>query len=68
LGYFDGKAIYYDAREESVTDHAYDPTRYFVAMHGSGKSEAKRKAKPNTFEFFRMMKKRQSDLKPLGTL
>ena len=68
LGYFDGKAIYDDAREESVTDHAYDPTRYFVAMHGSGKSEAKRKAKPNTFEFFRMLKKRQSDLRPLGTL
>ena len=55
LGYFDGKAIYDDAREESVTDHAYDPTRYFVAMHGSGRPEPKRTTKPNTINFFRKM-------------
>lgn len=68
LGYFDGKAIYDDAREESVTDHAYDPTRYFVAMHGSGRSEPSRKPKPNSIAFFRKiveMKSKRAN-QPLG--
>lgn len=59
LGYFDGKAIYSDEREESVTDHAYDPIRYFVAMHGSGRSEPKRKAPPNSIAFFKQLAKRK---------
>jgi hypothetical protein len=65
LGYFDGKAIYDDAREESVTDHAYDPTRYFVAMHGSGRSEPKRSPKPNSIAFFKYLAKRKTALVPL---
>lgn len=35
LGTIDGKSIYSDDRDEKVVDHAYDPTRYFIAMHGS---------------------------------
>lgn len=62
IGYFDGKALYDDAREESVTDHAYDPTRYFVAMHGSGRSEPVRKASPNSFKFFKNLQKRKLGL------
>ena len=58
LGYVDGSAQYCDDREESIADHAYDCVRYFVAMHGSARSEPKRPTKPNTFNFFRMMKKR----------
>jgi hypothetical protein len=38
LGYFDGKALYCDDREESVADHAYDCIRYGIAMHGAGRS------------------------------
>jgi len=33
-----GKAIYSDDREESITDHFYDTERYYFAIHGSGKS------------------------------
>jgi len=57
LGYFEGKAIYCDDREDSVTDHAYDPTRYFVAMHGSPKTEISRPVSRNTLKYFNMIKK-----------
>lgn len=57
LGYFEGKAIYCDDREDSVTDHAYDPIRYFVAMHGSPKSEMARPVSKNTLKYFNMVKK-----------
>lgn len=62
VGYVDGKSEYCDEREESVTDHAYDPIRYFVAMHGSGNTEPKRPISRNTFRWFQMMKKRQAGL------
>lgn len=64
LGYFDGKAIYSDEREDSVTDHAYDPIRYYVAMHGGSRSEPKRKAPPGSFKFFKELAKRKSGLAP----
>ena len=35
VGYDNGKAVYSDDRDEKITDHAYDPIRYFVAMHGT---------------------------------
>lgn len=53
LGYVDGKAIFCDDREDSVADHAYDCTRYFVAMHGSGLSEERRNAPRFSFKFYR---------------
>lgn len=59
LGYYEGKAIYCDDREESVTDHAYDCIRYFVAQHGSPKSEQGRPISKNTLKFFHMIKKMQ---------
>jgi hypothetical protein len=62
LGYTDGKAIYCDEREESVADHAYDPLRYFVAMHSGGLREPTRKAPPMSFKWFQYMKKRQHGL------
>lgn len=62
LGYVDGSAQYCDDRDENVADHAYDPTRYFIAMHGSARNEPKRPTKPNTFNYFRMMNKRKSNV------
>lgn len=58
LGYVDGKAIYCDDRDDKVTDHAYDPTRYFVAMHGSSLSIPKREPPRNSIKWFKMMTQR----------
>lgn len=33
IGTINGKPIFSDDRDEKVTDHAYDPVRYFCAMH-----------------------------------
>lgn len=67
LGYFEGKAIYTDDREDGVTDHAYDPTRYYVAMHGSGKSLEERKPPPHSFKWFKAMRNRgKGQLIPAG--
>ena len=62
LGYIDGKQIFCDDREDSVADHAYDPTRYFVAMHGLGRGVPKRQAPPNTLKYFQFLKNRHKGL------
>jgi hypothetical protein len=62
LGYVDGSAQYCDDRDENVADHAYDNTRYFIAMHGSARNEPKRPTKPNTFNYFRMMRNRNKNV------
>lgn len=56
IGYEDGTAIYSDDRADSVTDHAYDPTRYFIAMHGSGNRSIKKPVKQGTFNHFKHLK------------
>ena len=61
LGYYEGKAIYCDDREDSVADHAYDCIRYFVAMHGSGRGEQTRPVKPMTMAWFRAINKIKRD-------
>ena len=69
LGYFEGKAIYTDDREEGVTDHAYDPIRYYVAMHGSGKSIEERTPPPHSFKWFKQLAKRtKGQLQPGSTV
>lgn len=62
LAYVDGKSVYCDEREDSVTDHAYDPIRYFVAMHGTGLVEGSRPIPRNSFKWFKMMAKRKQGL------
>jgi len=62
LGYIDGKQIFCDDREESVADHAYDCIRYFVAMHGSGRSVPARRVPQNSIKWFKMMKRRSEGL------
>jgi hypothetical protein len=59
LGYIDGKQIFCDDREDSVTDHAYDCVRYFVAMHSSGRGEPGRKAPRMSMKYYQMAMKRQ---------
>lgn len=52
LGTLDGKSIYSDDRDESITDHAYDPVRYFVAMHGSQPNKARKVIPRKSFEYY----------------
>lgn len=50
LAEINGKKVYSDKRDESITDHGYDNLRYFVASHLSGPREGTaRKAGPGTF-------------------
>ena len=56
VGYIDGKAYYSDEREESVSDHAYDCIRYFVAMHGRPLRTPGPTLKANTFNYYRLLK------------
>ncbi len=58
LGYFDGKQIFCDDREESVADHAYDCVRYFIAMHGSGRTEAGPKPPRFSMKYYEAARKK----------
>jgi hypothetical protein len=55
LGTDNGKPIYIDDRDENVTDHAYDPTRYFVAAHGNPAKEKRKSAPPRTFAYHKKL-------------
>ena len=66
LGYIDGKSAYTDDRED-VVDHAYDPIRYFVAMHGRSSAEPARKAPRMSFKWYQHLKKRQKNLLVSGS-
>jgi hypothetical protein len=52
LGTIDGKSVYSDDRDESITDHAYDCVRYFTAMHGAAPQRAQRRPPKNSFAYF----------------
>jgi hypothetical protein len=52
LGTIEGKTIYSDDRDPSVPDHAYDPTRYFVAMHGSQPNNSRKRPARNSFAYY----------------
>lgn len=62
IGYFDGKAIYSDDREESVADHAYDFVRYFVAMHGTSQSVPTKAPPRLSIKWYKEMAKRQKNV------
>ena len=66
VGYVDGRSEYCDEREDGITDHAYDPVRYFIAMHGSGKTGIQRPVSKNSFKWFQMMKKRKHNLEAMS--
>lgn len=58
LGYYEGEALYADDREENVADHAYDCTRYFVAMHGSPLKDQQKIVPRNSLKYYEMLRKR----------
>lgn len=60
LGTIDGKSIYSDDRDDSVTDHAYDCIRYFVAMHGTSPVQARKKPGRMSFAFYQALMDRRS--------
>lgn len=55
IGQIEGKSFYSDEREDSITDHAYDCVRYFVAMHGSQPSKSQRRPPKNSFAYYNML-------------
>lgn len=63
LGYVDDKAQWLDERDEGVTDHAYDPIRYFVAQHSMGHRPPERKPPRMSLKFFQMMRDREKRMK-----
>lgn len=52
IGTDNGRTIYSDNREESVEDHAYDPTRYYVAEHSIGKRQPEKEPPRRSFAYF----------------
>jgi hypothetical protein len=64
LGTIDGKSIYSDDRDDSITDHAYDCIRYFVAMHGSQPSKIKPKVRRNSFAYYNALLRRKESILP----
>lgn len=62
LGYDNGKAIYCDDRDEKVTDHAYDPTRYFVAQHGTPLSVQARTPPKRSIQAYLNLRKKQKKM------
>lgn len=55
IGQIEGKSFYSDEREDSITDHAYDCIRYFVAMHGTQPLEARKRPPKNSFAYYNML-------------
>jgi hypothetical protein len=49
-----GRPIYGDDREKSISDHAYDSLRYYIAAHLSAPAEIKPALKPNSFKAVQM--------------
>lgn len=52
LGTIDGKMYYEEERDDKVVDHAYDPTRYFVAMHGTQPRKSQKAPPRNSLAYF----------------
>jgi hypothetical protein len=71
LGTLDGKSIYSDDRDENITDHAYDPIRYFVAMHGSQPNKSRKVIPRRSFEYYnqigKILNSRDRNPNPLPT-
>jgi len=53
-----GKNIYADDREESISDHFYDVERYYFAIHGKGKSEGIKEPPRHSMAWYNRLSKR----------
>ncbi len=52
IGTIDGKSMYSDERDKNVVDHAYDPIRYFVAMHSSQPLKEQKRPPKRSFAYY----------------
>lgn len=59
LGTYEGKSLYDEERDESITDHSYDCVRYFCAMHSTQPRIHQKKPARNTFAFYNAILKKQ---------
>lgn len=62
LGYFDGKQIFCDDREDSISDHSYDTVRYMIAMHGQGRLESKPRPPRMSIKYYQQIAKKMKRL------
>ncbi len=69
LGEEGGRPVFSDERDTKVTDHAYDPIRYFIAMHSKGYITEKRVIPIKSFKAFEkadMLRRRPRPLSQQG--
>lgn len=59
LGSDNGKNIYSVERDGEIVDHAYDPTRYYIAHHSGGLSEPKRKPPRMSLAYYKALRDRR---------
>lgn len=64
LGTIDGKSVYSDDRDDSITDHAYDCIRYFVAMHGTSPVQARKRPGRMSFAYYQALMNRKVGPQP----
>jgi hypothetical protein len=57
-----GRVIYSDERDENITDHAYDPIRYYVAEHSVTKAKEQKEPPERSFANFERIRQRNSRL------
>lgn len=58
IGYVNGLAEFSEDRDDKIPDHAYDPLRYYIAIHSQAKKEAIPTARPGSF-FHELRKARE---------
>lgn len=59
IGTDNGRTIYSDNRNDKIVDHAYDPTRYYIAEHSANKPEETRVMPERSFANFERLRKRR---------
>lgn len=64
LASIDGKNIYADDRDETITDHAYDPIRYFIAMHGTSPKKSRKAPPRNSLAYYDAVLRRKQSMGP----
>lgn len=62
LGSIDGKSIYSDDRDKSITDHAYDCVRYFISRHGTSPKTIQKEPPRRSFAYFNKLLKRHNQI------
>ncbi len=66
IGTLDGKNLYDEERDDSITDHAYDLVRYFVAMHGTQPKTQMKRPPRNSFAYYNAVLRKQLYQRSVG--